>query len=80
MFVSILVLMDFSLQSRKGIPPISANSCFNPCFNGFFSSIKKSYSGDPDNNRFNPCFNGFFSSISEKTKAALMAIAFQSLF
>ena len=37
--VSILVLMDSSLQFQAGKWQYLMESCFNPCFNGFFSSI-----------------------------------------
>ena len=40
--VSILVLMDSSLQSTLITQPHMDDSCFNPCFNGFFSSIRNS--------------------------------------
>ena len=38
-FVSILVLMDSSLQFEKRKAELSDEGSFNPCFNGFFSSI-----------------------------------------
>ena len=39
--VSILVLMDSSLQSAIALPVKDTDVCFNPCFNGFFSSIAR---------------------------------------
>ena len=39
--VSILVLMDSSLQSASCFNKWLYSFCFNPCFNGFFSSIRK---------------------------------------
>ena len=36
---------------------------FNPCFNGFFSSIGTPKMINISSRCFNPCFNGFFSSI-----------------
>ena len=36
--VSILVLMDLSLQRKKPLITFPSSSCFNPCFNGSFTS------------------------------------------
>ena len=61
--VSILVLMDSSLQFASMPPRPKAYLGFNPCFNGFFSSIRLLIHMALLFGCFNPCFNGFFSSI-----------------
>ena len=38
--VSILVLMDSSFQLKYSRLPVKYYQCFNPCFNGFFFSIR----------------------------------------
>ena len=65
--VSILVLMDSSLQSSSIVMVLFPAWCFNPCFNGFFSSIFGVWIGWCIRKcGFNPCFNGFFSSMASE--------------
>ena len=55
--------------------------CFNPCFNGIFSSILEVEAiEDPIDECFNPCFNGIFSSISSIANGDAVDSLFQSLF
>ena len=61
--VSILVLMDSSLQSCDIEGVLRIPKRFNPCFNGFFSSMPCFVCLSIKALSFNPCFNGFFSSI-----------------
>ena len=71
--VSILVLMDSSLQYLIPYNLDRSSASFNPCFNGFFSSIAFTAACQRRARRFNPCFNGFFSSIG-------IDLALQSLY
>ena len=43
MYVSILVLMDLSLQLCSSLAPPTKLLCFNPCFNGSFTSTHSSF-------------------------------------
>ena len=80
--VSILVLVDSSLQARGPRLIITALLCFNPCFSGFLSSssCKKAYRVSAPHG-FNPCFSGFLSSSPANWMVlALGKSRFQSLF
>ena len=61
--VSILVLMESSLQYMCHLLIFLLPQCFSPCFNGIFSSIVYEYIIRMGKESFNPCFNGIFSSI-----------------
>ena len=78
--VSILVLMDSSLQFTMLTAYLGVVYCFNPCFNGFFSSIMFSEIRKDIKKCFNPCFNGFFSSMEIVHGGQVHRITFQSLF
>ncbi len=63
MDVSILVLMDVTLQRKIRDTKIELRRCFNPCFNGCYSStIHRKERIKCGNPCFNPCFNGCYSS------------------
>ena len=79
-FVSILVLMDSSLQFLILWKNVILIMCFNPCFNGFFSSMTAMNIPLIHGCRFNPCFNGFFSSIKRSWWVWGRSTMFQSLF
>jgi len=66
--VSILVLMDVTLQPEYTLTGCSLVSCFNPCFNGCHSSTTFKQSLHIILLSFNPCFNGCHSSTRQKNK------------
>ena len=78
--VSILVLMDSFLQLFGWLEVMLLRNCFNPCFNGFLSSIAGSESSRDRKSCFNPCFNGFLSSIIILPSVLNGIPVFQSLF
>ena len=73
-YVSILVLMDSSLQSIARGLLSKRLYCFNPCFNGFFSSMGAVADLGAQYDCFNPCFNGFFSSMMKLLRCLLYRI------
>ena len=78
--VSILVLMDSSLQYGDIITFGSMQKRFNPCFNGFFSSMLIINRLVINIVSFNPCFNGFFSSILRGIMVAELHDSFNPCF
>jgi len=65
-FVSILVLMDVSLQLLISSILNTFLMCFNPCFNGCLSSTSMLPMKTLPCLSFNPCFNGCLSSTQKE--------------
>ena len=79
--VSILVLMDLSLQHIYSQNAIRFSTSFNPCFNGSFTSTIANITPYlPFLYCFNPCFNGSFTSTITKYISKNLDNEFQSLF
>ena len=78
--VSILVLMDVTLQQRARKRRKWNYECFNPCFNGCYSSTNVLIYGDQIVISFNPCFNGCYSSTYTWRITDCNGNMFQSLF
>ena len=73
--------MDITLLQKQEKVSKIIGACFNPCFNGYYTSTVISESDLHSNVlRFNPCFNGYYTSTPSKEQLEREEEKFQSLF
>ncbi|MCX7880880.1 MAG: hypothetical protein N2517_09505, partial [Ignavibacteria bacterium] len=78
--VSILVLVDVSLQLQEFLLRKLEDVSFNPCFGGCFSATLLFRLYPRFLFRFNPCFGGCFSATALRAGKVFLQTVFQSLF
>ena len=78
--VSILVLMDVTLQLSEELIKYSMKLRFNPCFNGCYSSTRYEQLKKQSMESFNPCFNGCYSSTKKIGRPRIIDEGFNPCF